>query len=284
MRYVGQRLIQFVLVFVIVTFMVLAATRIGSTDPARDLAGGAVSEAQIEQVKEDYPYLDKPLAVQYVYWLKDIVTGDWGRSYVASQSVVDMFQQRMPTTVFIVFWAIVIGLLIAVPLGVYSAYRRDGLFDQGGSIGSFAVISMPPLVVGRAAALPRRHARSTSSRPSGARVRRAVEQPGRALQELLHPGADARRRPRGDLEPAAAGRHDPRPAERLHQHGPRQGHLAAPRAVGARPAHVGAVADDQRRPADGGADRRRRHRRAVLRAEGHRRPAARSPSSRTTCS
>jgi peptide/nickel transport system permease protein len=148
MRYAAQRLIQFVLVFVVVTFMVMAATRIGSTDPARDLAGGAVSEAQIAQVKEDYPYLDKPLVVQYGYWLKDIVTGDWGRSYVASQSVIDMFKQRAPSTIFITIWAIVIGLLIAVPLGVYSAYRRDGLFDRSGSLGSFAFISMPPLVIG----------------------------------------------------------------------------------------------------------------------------------------
>ena len=44
MRYLGQRLIQFVLVFVIVTFLVMAATRIGHDDPARDLAGGAVSD------------------------------------------------------------------------------------------------------------------------------------------------------------------------------------------------------------------------------------------------
>jgi peptide/nickel transport system permease protein len=148
MRYAAQRLIQFVLVFIVVTFMVMAATRIGSTDPARDLAGGAVSEAQIEQVKADYPYLDKPLVVQYGYWLKDIVTGDWGRSYVASQSVIDMFKQRAPSTIFIAIWAIVIGLVIAVPLGVYSAYRRDGMFDRAGSLGSFAFISMPPLVIG----------------------------------------------------------------------------------------------------------------------------------------
>ena len=125
MRYIGQRLLQFVTVFIVVTFLVMVATRIGSTDPARDLAGGAVSEAQIEQVNEDYPYLDDPLPVQYVHWLKDIVTGDWGRSYVASQDNLEMFQQRMPPTVFIAFWSIVIGLLIAVPLGVYSAYRRD---------------------------------------------------------------------------------------------------------------------------------------------------------------
>lgn len=147
MRYVGQRLVQFILVFVVVTFLVLAATRVGSLDPARDLAGGIASEAQIAQVKEDVPYLDDPLVVQYGYWLKDFVTGNWGRSYVQSQTVVDMFQQRMPTTVFIALWAIVIGLLIAIPVGVYSAYRRDRAFDRASSMTSFATLSTPPLVV-----------------------------------------------------------------------------------------------------------------------------------------
>ena len=156
-----------------------------------------MTEAQIEQVKEDYPYLDKPLVVQYGYWLKDIVTGDWGRSYVASQSVVDMFKQRMPSTVFIAFWAIVIGLLIAVPLGVYSAYRRDGLLRPDGQPGArSAFISMPPLVspcsllflvVTRFGVVPDGRALA---------VRRPVGQPGRALQELLHPVAHARHRPR----------------------------------------------------------------------------------------
>jgi peptide/nickel transport system permease protein len=147
MRYLGQRLIQFVLVFILVTFLVMVATRIGSRDPARDLAGGAVSEQQIERVMNDYPYLDDPLPVQYVYWLKDVFTGDWGFSYIASQSNLEMFQQRMPTTVFIVFWSILIGLIIAVPLGVYGAYRRDRAFDRGSSLASFAVLSTPPLVI-----------------------------------------------------------------------------------------------------------------------------------------
>ena len=148
MRYVAQRILQFITVFVIVTFVVMVFTRIGSRDPVRDLAGGAVSEAQIEQVREDYPYLDKPLVQQYVYWLGDFVTGDLGRSYLQSQEGIDMFKQRLPATIFIAFWAIVIGLLLAVPIGVYSAYRRDGPFDRIASVTSFAVISMPPVVVG----------------------------------------------------------------------------------------------------------------------------------------
>jgi peptide/nickel transport system permease protein len=147
MRYFLQRLGQFVIVFVVVTFTVMAVTRIGSADPVRDLAGGTVSEAQIQQVLEDYPYLDDGLIPQYIGWLGDFFTGDLGYSYSQSQSGADMFKQRLPPTIFIGFWAIVIGLAIAVPVGIYSAYKRDGAFDRSASVTSFAFISMPPLVV-----------------------------------------------------------------------------------------------------------------------------------------
>lgn len=146
MRYTLQRIGQFLIVFIIVTFVVMVATRIGSKDVARDLAGGTVSELIIQKVEADYPYLDKPLVVQYGYWLKDMVTGNMGTSYAQSQNVVDMFKQRLPVTFFVGFWAIFIGLLIAVPLGVYTAYRRDGIVDRVASYISFAFISTPPLV------------------------------------------------------------------------------------------------------------------------------------------
>lgn len=148
MRYVLQRLLQFVVVFIVVTFIVMAATRIGSADPVRDLAGGAVSQEQIDQVLEDYPYIDDPLVLQYPQWLADFFTGDLGYSYQQGQSGADMFKQRMPPTLFMGFWAILIGLAVAVPVGVYGAYRRDGPFDRTSSTSSFAFISMPPVVIG----------------------------------------------------------------------------------------------------------------------------------------
>ena len=147
MRYFLQRFAQFLIVFFIVTFSVMVFTRIGSTDPVRDLAGGTVSEQQLQKVLEDYPYLEDPLILQYPQWLRDFVTGDLGYSYLQSQSGADMFKQRLPPTIFIGFWAIMIGLAIAVPVGVYSAYKRDSGFDRTASVSSFAAISMPPLVV-----------------------------------------------------------------------------------------------------------------------------------------
>lgn len=147
MRYLAQRLVQFAIVFVAVTFIVMAATRIGSPDPVRDLAGGLVGDESIERVLGDYPYLRDPLPSQYVQWMGDVATGDFGYSYNQNQTAADMFRQRLPATIFIGFWAVVIGLVIALPIGVYSAYRRGGRFDRIVGVGSFGLISMPPLVV-----------------------------------------------------------------------------------------------------------------------------------------
>ncbi len=101
----------------------------------------------MEEVAEDYPYLDKPLPVQYVYWLADVFRATGVVPTSRARPSARCSAQRAPATFFIVFWAIVMGLVIAVPLGVYSAYRRDKFFDKTSSVSSFAVISMPPLVV-----------------------------------------------------------------------------------------------------------------------------------------
>ena len=156
MRYALIRISRFVLVFVLVTFLVMCVTRIGSKDPVRDLAGGSVGDTVVNQVKEDYPYVKQCegvltwlpcMANQYVHWVSDIAQGDFGYSYAQSQSVADMFRQRIPSTFFLGLWAVVIGLIIAIPVGVYCAYKRDGPLDRILSFGSFAFISLPQLVL-----------------------------------------------------------------------------------------------------------------------------------------
>lgn len=156
MRYALTRIARFAFVFIIVTFLVMLATRIGSKDPVRDLAGGQVGPEVIAKVEADFPYVKSCdgaltylpcIGSQYARWLGDVLTGNMGYSYAQNQSVVDMFQQRGPSTFWLGIWAIVIGLVIAVPIGVYSAYKRDSLLDRVLSFGSFATLSTPQLVV-----------------------------------------------------------------------------------------------------------------------------------------
>jgi peptide/nickel transport system permease protein len=155
-RYALTRIARFVFVFVIVTFLVMLATRIGSKDPVRDLAGGQVGPEVIAKVEADFPYVRAcegtityaPCMVsQYARWVGDVFTGNMGYSYAQNQSVVDMFKQRGPSTFWLGVWAIVIGLIGAVPIGVYSAYKRDSPLDRVLSLGSFAVLSTPQLVI-----------------------------------------------------------------------------------------------------------------------------------------
>ena len=156
MRYALTRITRFVVVFVLVTFLVMAATRIGSKDPVRDLAGGQVGPEVIAAVQADYPYVKQCeglltwlpcMANQYVHWVTDVLQGDFGYSYAQNQSVSDMFRQRIPPTFWLGFWAIFMGLLIAVPIGVYSAYKRDSALDRFLTFGSFASLSLPQLVL-----------------------------------------------------------------------------------------------------------------------------------------
>lgn len=144
MRYAAQRFAQFVVVFLVVTFIILWITRLGTIDPARDLAGGLANEDVIERLREQY-HLDSSIFVQYWYWLGDILRFDLG--ITGSQSVNDLLKDRFPSTIFISLWAIVLGLVIAVPAALLSAYRRDRRADRIISGVSFGGLSLPPVVL-----------------------------------------------------------------------------------------------------------------------------------------
>jgi peptide/nickel transport system permease protein len=146
-RYALQRLLQFLIVFVVVTFLVMVALRMGARDAARDLAGGAsATEEQVELVREQY-HLDESYPVQFVYWLKNLVTFDLGRSPVLGAEVSTVIAQRAPVTLMLGFYSIAFGLAVALPIAVLSAYRRDGWFDKVGGWLSFGFVSMPNLVL-----------------------------------------------------------------------------------------------------------------------------------------
>lgn len=147
MRYILQRLLHFAVVFIVVTFVVLVATRIGSESALEEVTPATASDVRREQIAEQYPYLDDPLPVQWVGWVGDLVTGDWGQQFDRNVSISSLLQTRLPATAFIGLWAIFIGLVIAVPVGVISAYRRDRAFDRVATLSSFGIVSMPPVVI-----------------------------------------------------------------------------------------------------------------------------------------
>lgn len=147
MRYFLQRLLQLVVVFLIVTFVAMVAIQGASKDPARDLAGPLNSnEQRVEQIRQQY-HLDRAYPIRYAYWLKNIVTLDLGTSPTNNLEVRTLIAQRAPVTLLLGFYSIVCALLIAVPVAVYSAYRRDGPFDRIVSGATFAIVSLPNIIL-----------------------------------------------------------------------------------------------------------------------------------------
>jgi peptide/nickel transport system permease protein len=148
-RYFLQRVLQFVIVFFLVTFGVMVFMRIGMNkpgDPALTMLGGTVRLDQAEAVNEKY-HLNGNVFSQYWFWLKGMLTGDFGVSVQQNTTVAKYLSGRVLVTIFLGFYAILWAVIIAVPLGVYQAYKRDSTFDRTGNFGSFLFVSLPALIL-----------------------------------------------------------------------------------------------------------------------------------------
>jgi ABC-type dipeptide/oligopeptide/nickel transport system permease component len=90
--------------------------------------------------------VDKPIGVQYVDFLVNAVRGEWGSSLVTGKPVVEEVRKVLPYTIDLTVTAIVLGALIGVPLGVWSALRRNTWVDYVARIGSLLGLSFPAFV------------------------------------------------------------------------------------------------------------------------------------------
>ncbi|MGZ6962097.1 MAG: ABC transporter permease, partial [Ilumatobacteraceae bacterium] len=142
-------LLQFVIVFVLVTFGVMVFMRIGMDkpgDPALTMLGGTVKLDLAQAVNAKY-HLNSNLFVQYGYWLGKMFHGDFGLSIQQNTTVAKYLSGRVLVTFFLGFYAVLWALIIAIPVAVYQAYKRDSRFDRGGNFLSFMFVSLPALVL-----------------------------------------------------------------------------------------------------------------------------------------
>lgn len=115
-------------------------------DPARILlAGRPVTEEVLDAVRKKYA-LDKPLPVQYATWISDILKGDLGNSVKARDTVARIVGSRLPITLALTAYAVLIMLIIGIPLGILSAVYRSGAVDMSSSLLTLIAASVPPYV------------------------------------------------------------------------------------------------------------------------------------------
>jgi peptide/nickel transport system permease protein len=129
--YVVRRLLVAIPLLVVISLGVFALINLAPGDPARALVGSRQASPEIlASIREQY-HLDEPFPVQYGLWLKQVSTGDLGRSIQGSQLVTTMIWQRLPLTVFLGLYGSLVALGLGIPLGVLAAFKRGTELDRG---------------------------------------------------------------------------------------------------------------------------------------------------------
>lgn len=131
-NYIIRRLLQSVVVIILVSIIVFAVIRVLPGDPIYMLYGPnqvlRLTDEQIADIKHKAG-LDKPMILQYVDWITDVVHGDLGQSIIYETKVSDAIAKRLPITFHLGILAFIVGLLLGASLGLISAIRRGTWLD-----------------------------------------------------------------------------------------------------------------------------------------------------------
>jgi oligopeptide transport system permease protein len=145
-RYLVRRLLQMALTFVGATFIVYALMFANQSNPVQALAGERpVTPAQVAVLTERY-HLDQPFLVQYGYYMRGLLTGDFGQS-LTGRSIADMMGQAWPVTIKLALLALGFVAMVGIVAGVIAALRRGSVFDGGTLLLTLIVIAIPVIVL-----------------------------------------------------------------------------------------------------------------------------------------
>jgi len=130
LRYIGKKLLLGIVLIICVSFLVFSMIFMMPGDPVTLMAGELANQDKIAETVEKYG-LNRPLLVQYFDWWKKIVTKqDFGISFKYKLPVWDLVKVRIPVSLKLTAITMVVQYLIAVPLGLLCAYKKDSIFDK----------------------------------------------------------------------------------------------------------------------------------------------------------
>lgn len=126
------------MVVLIVLTIAFFIVRLAPGDPAALMLGPDATPEQAEELRSQLG-LDQPIIIQYASFIVSAVKGDLGQSIFFNQPVTQVLKSRAEPTVFLSLFSLIIALVVAVPIGIYAAYRRGSFFDQ--SVISIAMLA-----------------------------------------------------------------------------------------------------------------------------------------------
>src|SRR5437763_1812957 len=143
----AKRILQLIPTLFFVSVLIFSLQQLLPGDPAMIMAGEDRDPEVIEQIRKQYR-LDQPIPVQYVYWVKGVLTGDLGESMRFKQQVLPLILQKLPVTMQLASMAIIIALSIGITAGVISAVMKDTVWDYAANVFALWGLSTPNFWLG----------------------------------------------------------------------------------------------------------------------------------------
>ena len=141
-KYLLRRLMLLIPVLFIVSILISSLIYFSPGDPVRVMLGLRANEEAVAEIRAELG-LDQPYTVRYWNWLKNAAQGNLGRSLQRNEPVLGLIAERLPATLELTFFALVVAMVLAIPAGVISATRANTWVDNLLSLGSLFWISMP---------------------------------------------------------------------------------------------------------------------------------------------
>ena len=147
LAYIAKRLLATIPVMAVVAIFVFAMLRMTPGDPASIIAGAAATTQDVDAIRARLG-LDRPLLAQFVVWIGNMATGDFGESFFFKKQVAELVADRIEPTLMLSLTTMILSIAIAVPLGVIAAYRQGTWIDR--IVMGFSVLgfSVPVFVIG----------------------------------------------------------------------------------------------------------------------------------------
>lgn len=147
LAFLRRRFLQMIPVLLGISLITFFMIHLIPGDPARNMLGPRATPERVAELRQSLG-LDEPLWSQYRRFLTGVVRGDLGTSLYYRQAVAPLVLERLPATVFLIVYSTVIALIVAIPLGIVAALRRNTWIDQAIRTISLITLAMPAFWLG----------------------------------------------------------------------------------------------------------------------------------------
>ena len=141
-KYLLRKLMLLIPVLFIVSVLISSLIYMSPGDPVRVMLGLRANEEAVEKIRAELG-LDKPIYIRYLTWLGNTLRGDLGRSLQRNERVIGMIRERLPASLELGAFAVLVTIVLAIPAGVVSATRVNTWVDNLLSFCSLFWVSMP---------------------------------------------------------------------------------------------------------------------------------------------